>query len=147
MRGQAEKVCADGSGCNRNRNGDLDRNRWQRCNFRSLVVRPTDLQYKLATYSDRDSDLTSHMVALTSPPSTANTSAEAAPTREATSPCGEASSALDTHEGRTRGSGGDEEGSGGERSGEGKTGKWLALVLSFTLPPSCYATMLVCMYV
>ena len=102
----------------------------QRCNFRSLVVRPKDLQYKLATYSDRDADLTTHMVSLGSPENVSVCNGEGG--REG----GEAILGA----GGDRGAGAEEEGS---RRVNVSAGSWRALVLSFTLPPSCYATMMV----
>ena len=37
-------------------------NATQRCHFRALVARATDLTFRLAAYARRDADLTPHMV-------------------------------------------------------------------------------------
>ena len=101
------------------RGGD---NATQRCGFRSLVVRPQELVHKLICYSDRDADLTHSMVSVDFNQTVGG------------GECGQqdrAGAGLD-------GNGGE----GRETDGQG-LGRWRALVMSFTLPPSSYATMMV----
>ena len=90
----------------------------QRCNFRSLVVRPRDLTFKIVGYKDRDSDLTAAMVE----------ASDASVDRDAS----------DGEAGRGEGNAGAQ----GPKGHEGPGQIWSALVLSFTLPPSSYATMM-----
>jgi tRNA(Glu) U13 pseudouridine synthase TruD len=100
------------------KNGD---NATQRCGFRSLVVRPQELDYKLIGYTDRDSDITPSVVSVVF------------------------KQAVGAVEGVQEGAAGASQkesgGVGCEEEGK-RLGRWRALVMSFTLPPSSYATMM-----